>query len=194
MVRIDVVGLGLFLLALPLVAAESVLPPLQTVDNLDLNRYQGRWYEIARLPNRFQEDCARDVQVRYSLLEDGDVEVVNQCTVENGGVKSVTGMARKQDDSGPASKLEVRFAPAWLSFLPMVWGQYEVIDLADDYSWAVVGHPKRTYFWILSRSPSLEESTIEGILRRAREQGYEFNDLVRSRHSRIPGEASQSLR
>jgi len=185
---------GILLSALPLGAAKPVLPPLETVDNLDLNRYQGRWYEIARLPNRFQKSCAGDVRVRYSLLQDGQVEVVNQCAEQDGGVKSVTGLARKQDDDGPASKLEVRFAPAWLSFLPMVWGDYYVIDLAEDYSWAVVGHPERTYFWILSRSPSLDEQTIEGILSRAREQGYSFDELIRTRHSQIPGEVSDSSR
>ncbi len=180
--------------AWPLAAAKSDLPPLETVDNLDLNRYQGRWYEIARLPNRFQDDCAGDVKVRYSLLEDGDVEVVNQCATADGGLKSVTGLARKQDEDGPASRLEVRFAPAWLSFIPQVWGEYYVIDLADDYSWAVVGHPKRSYFWILSRSPNLSEPTIQGILRRAAEQGYSFDNLIRTRHNKIPGEVTDASR
>src|SRR5690606_24520544 len=100
------------------------------------------------------------------------------------------GMARKAEEGGPASRLQVRFAPAWLSFLPMVWGDYHVIDLAEDYSWAVVGHPERTYFWILTRKPTLDRDVVDGIVKRAQDQGYELSDLVWTKHGGIPGEVS----
>ena len=184
---------GLLAFVLPAGAAESTQAPLKTVNNLDLERYQGRWYEIARLPNRFQDDCAGDVRVNYTLHPDGRVDVLNQCAKSDGDLMSAQGMARKVDEHGPNSELQVRFAPAWLSFLPMVWGEYYVIDLADDYSWAVVGHPERTYFWILSRSPRLSETVVNDILDRARGQGYTLDDLIRTRHSGMAaGEAQTS--
>jgi apolipoprotein D and lipocalin family protein len=184
---------GLLTFGLPACAAESVHAPLKTVENLDLERYQGRWYEIARLPNRFQDDCAGDVRVNYTLRSDGRVDVLNQCAKSDGDLMSAEGVARQVQEDGPNSELEVRFAPAWLSFLPMVWGDYYVIDLADDYSWAVVGHPERTYFWILSRSPRLDETIVNKILDRAKAQGYTFDDLIRTRHSGIAaGEAHTS--
>lgn len=182
---------GLLAAAAPMAAARSDEAPLQTVDNLDLERYQGRWYEIARLENEFQEKCARNVRVRYSLRPDGAMEVVNQCDRGDGSLMSAQGLARKQDADGKASKLEVRFAPAWLSFLPMVWGDYYVMDVADDYSWAVVGTPDRDYFWILSRSPRLAETVVRGIVERAEQKGYDLDGLIRTQHSNIPGSTDQ---
>jgi apolipoprotein D and lipocalin family protein len=89
---------------------------------------------------------------------------------------SATGAARQVGEA----KLKVRFAPAWLSWLPMVWGDYWVIDLADDYSWAAVGEPGRKYFWILSRTPDMEEGVFQGIVERAEKQGYDLAGLVRT--------------
>ncbi len=160
-------------------AAEPADAPLTTVPALDLQRYQGRWYEIARKPNRFQKACARDVLVQYTLRDDARVDVFNQCTEDDGDLRSVTGVARIPDSASPA-KLEVRFAPAFLSFLPMVWGDYWVIDLDPDYRWAVIGEPEREYFWVLSRAPSLAPAVMEGILQRAKAKGYDLADIART--------------
>lgn len=159
-------------------AAEANPPPLHTVVELDLKRYAGRWFEIARLPNRFQTSCAGEVTATYRLRPDGKIDVVNECSTDDGAVKSAKGQARIVD--GPM-KLQVRFAPAWLSFLPMVWGDYWVMDLADDYSWAVVGEPAREFFWILAREPRLSEPEIQEIVKRAEEQGYDLSTMTRTR-------------
>jgi apolipoprotein D and lipocalin family protein len=148
---------------------------LKTVTAFDLDRYMGRWYEVARLPKRFQDDCAVNVTATYAKQPDGRLSVVNACRKAGGGMVSATGAARQAG----AAKLKVRFAPAWLSWLPMVWGDYWVIDLADDYSWAVVGEPSREYFWILSRTPEMEEGVFQGIVGRAERQGYDLAGLVR---------------
>ncbi|MBI1355050.1 MAG: hypothetical protein GC160_11945 [Acidobacteria bacterium] len=161
-------------------AAERSTAPLRTVESFDPARYAGRWYEIARLPNKFQTACAGDVQVRYSLLDDGRLSVYNECREADGDLRSVQGVARRADPDEPASQLEVRFAPAWLSFLPVVWADYQVIDLAPDYSWAAVGEPTRRYFWLLSRAPRLDEGTLKGILQRAEAQGYDLSGLIRT--------------
>ena len=158
--------------------AEGNRLELRTVDSVDLNRYIGRWYEIARLPNRFQDDCTGDVTAHYSMVEDGKLRVVNECRKAGGKLMSAEGAARR---TGPA-KLEVRFAPAWLSFLPAVWGDYWVIDLAEDYSWAVVGEPARKYFWVLARLPRIDEEVLRGIIERAEAQGYELSPMVRTEH------------
>ena len=177
------------LLALLTVAAsfgaEANLPELRTVDTVDLDRYMGRWFEIARLPNRFQNDCTGDVTAHYSLIEDGKLRVVNECRKAGDKLMSAEGAARR---AGPA-KLEVRFAPAWLGFLPAVWGDYWVIDLADDYSWAVVGERGRKYFWVLARLPRMDEEVLRGIIERAEEQGYELSTMVRTEHEDRVSEA-----
>jgi apolipoprotein D and lipocalin family protein len=156
---------------------------VQVVPAVDLTRYTGTWYEIARFPNRFQEFCAGDVVATYTLLDDGEIRVVNSCRDTDGVVKEAEGRARRQDADGPDTKLEVRFAPAFLSFLPFVWGDYWIIDLAADYSYAVIGGPDREYLWILARATTLPDSTYTGIKERLRAQGYEPGGLVRTSHS-----------
>ena len=106
-----------------------------TVPNLDLIRYAGKWYEIARYPNRFQKSCAGDVTAEYVLQADGRIQVINECRRADGSLNRAEGVARKANPSGPTSQLKVRFAPAFLSFISAVWGDYWIIGLADDYSW-----------------------------------------------------------
>jgi apolipoprotein D and lipocalin family protein len=170
----------LIVMSLPLLAAavESSVP-LETVESLDIERYLGRWYEVARLPNRFQQACAGEVTARYSLREDGKIDVINECVKQNGATIVAQGVARVVDPTN--TQLKVRFAPAFLSFLPLVWGDYWVLDLAPDYSWAVIGEPRRKYLWVLSRQPKLAEQTLQGALERAARQGYDPSTIVRTR-------------
>jgi apolipoprotein D and lipocalin family protein len=157
-----------------------VAAPLPTPDWVDLARYAGRWYEIARLPNRFEDHCAGDVAATYTLRPDGRFTVVNECRQGDGRTTRAEGVARLADEKGPASRLKVRFAPAALSFLPFVWGDYWIIDLAADYGYVAIGEPKREYLWILSRTPALEESVLAGIFDRVKKQGYDLTGLIRT--------------
>jgi apolipoprotein D and lipocalin family protein len=152
--------------------------PVQAVDSVDLQRYAGRWFEVARLPNPFQEKCARETTADYELLENGEIRVVNQCRQADGSVKRAEGRAKLARREGPTSKLKVRFAPAFLSFLPMVWGDYWVLDLTDDYSAALVGDPSRAYLWVLSRTPRLEDSTYRRMVATAAGQGFAVERLM----------------
>lgn len=163
------------LLAVAVLAQEE--GALKTVSSVDLDRYKGKWFEIARYPNKFQKKCVGNTTATYTIEGDGDIEVLNECLKKNGKIDRAKGEAKIVDESTNA-KLEVRFAPAFLSFLPFVWGDYWVIDLADDYSYAVVGDPKREYLWILSRTPELETSVYQGILRRVEEKGFNPSKLV----------------
>jgi apolipoprotein D and lipocalin family protein len=161
-------------------AQDKSARPLEVVPTVDINRYVGTWYEIARMPFKFQSQCAGDVTATYTLLEDGTVKVVNRCRKQNGEMDEAEGRAKRASDDGPNTKLKVRFAPAFLSFLPFVWGDYWIIDLAPDYSYAVVGEPDRKYLWVLSRTAVMDEATIQGILQRVRGQGYDLTGLIRT--------------
>ncbi|MBU0509276.1 lipocalin family protein [bacterium] len=158
-------------------------PPLEAVSEMDLHRYLGTWYEIARLPNRFQSQCAGDVTATYSLFDDGDIRIVNRCRTENGQMDEAEGRAKQARADGPNTKLKVRFAPAFLSFLPFVWGDYWIIELAPDYSYAAVGEPTRKFLWILARTPAMDETTLQKILDQVKGKGYDLTGLIRTQQS-----------
>ena len=151
--------------------------PLPTVPALDLDRYVGVWHEIARYPNRFQESCAGDVTATYTRNADGTIGVVNACRKADGETMRAQGVARMV---APPATLAVRFAPAWLAWLPLVGGDSWVIDLADDYRYAVVGEPSREYLWVLARDPRLADADWQRIVARLPALGYDPARLVRT--------------
>ncbi len=136
----------------------------------------GTWYEIAKYPNRFQKQCVADTRAEYSLMADGRVQVINRCRLQNGEMESASGIARKVGGAGSA-KLEVRFAPAWLSFIPAVWGDYWVIDIDDAYRLVAVSEPKRDYLWVLSRTPTVDAARYAALLARLGEHGFDLDRL-----------------
>lgn len=144
---------------------------LKTVSSVDLDRYLGKWYEIAKYPNRFQKKCAGNTAAEYTRKPSGAIEVLNKCVTSTGQIDEAKGEAKVVDRSTNA-KLKVRFAPGLLSFIPNVWGDYWIIDLDPEYRWAVIGEPKREYFWILSRESEMNDATYQGILRRAEGMGF----------------------
>jgi len=154
-------------------AGMKQLPPLQVVSHVDLDRYLGTWYEIARFPHRFQEGCVAS-RAAYTLLEDGKIGVLNQCYKGglSGELSSAKGKAWVVDKETNA-KLKVSF------FWPFT-GDYWIIDLGENYEYAVVGHPSRTYLWILSRTPEMEEALYNRLLERLQKQGYDTSKLIRS--------------
>lgn len=162
---------GLLLMSAPADAQD-----VRTVGRVDLDRYAGVWHEVARFPNRFQDQCVADVVATYTRRDDGRIDVVNRCRLADGGIDEAAGVARVVDTATNA-KLKVRFAPAWLSWLPMVWGDYWIVGLADDYSWATVGSPDRKYLWILSRTPALDASSLEAAKEAARANGFDIGRL-----------------
>jgi apolipoprotein D and lipocalin family protein len=160
----------------------ATLQALRLAPSVDLNRYAGRWYEIARLPNRFQQQCAGGVTADYTLRKDGRIDVVNRCRTTKGETEKAAGVARLADKSQPTSMLKVRFAPAFLSFLPQVWGDYQIMVLAEDYSYAMVGTPDRKYLWILARSPQLAEASYAHLVSEAAVQGFKVSNIERTVH------------
>ncbi len=144
---------------------------LQTVSSVDLNRYAGKWFEIARYPNKFQKKCVANTTATYTFKTDGTVEVFNECLVKNGTLDGARGQAKVVEGSSNA-KLEVRFAPKFMSFLSATWGDYWIVDLDNDYKYAAVGDPKREYLWILSRTPQMSDANYQDILRRVEKLGF----------------------
>jgi len=163
--------------AAPLHAQDAPADVPKTAERVDLDRYAGKWYEIARFPNRFQKQCAGNTTAEYAKRPDGEIDVINRCRTEDGKTDVAEGRARVVDAATNA-KLEVRFAPAALAWLPMVWSPYWIIDLAPDYSVAAVGDPKREYLWILSRTPKLPEATYEELVNRLTAQGFDTARLL----------------
>jgi len=162
------------LIALTSSRAESK-PPLRTVDSVDLNRYAGRWYEIARYPNRFQKKCSADTSAIYSLRNDGRIEVVNSCRKQDGEFTSSRGTAKVVDRKTNA-KLKVTF------FWPFS-GNYWIIGLDPEYRYAIVGEPSRKYLWILSRTPELNEALYNNAIRQIDAAGYDPSKLMLTRQS-----------
>ena len=149
---------------------------LTTIASLDVPRYMGTWFEIAKYPNWFQKKCATGARADYSLMADGQVQVINRCRLAGGEMTEAMGMARQ---IGPATspRLQVRFAPSWLSFLPFVWGDYWVIDLDQDYQLVAVSEPRRQYRWILSRTPQVDPVRYQRLLSRLQQQGFDLGRL-----------------
>jgi apolipoprotein D and lipocalin family protein len=169
-----------FALLLPALLLSAVLPAraaeVTSVDQLDITRYAGQWHEIARLPMFFQRKCVGEITAQYTLRDDGLVGVRNSCRNEDGETDTVDGVARRDD--GHPGRLEVRFAPDWLSWLPLTWADYWVIALDPEYQWAVVGEPGHEYLWILSRTPDMSRARFDELKAQATAMGYDLEELV----------------
>jgi apolipoprotein D and lipocalin family protein len=148
------------------------LKSLVTVSNVELSRYAGTWYEIARYPNRFQKGC-RNTTATYTPMENGDVNVLNRCSTDS-GEKTAHGTAKVVDPQTNA-RLKVTF------FWPF-YGDYWIIDLGEDYEYAVVGTPDRKYLWLLSRTPVMDEQLYNDILERIKLQGFDPAKLLKTEH------------
>lgn len=168
--------LGLYFWMAPSVQAQASSSALPTVSNVVLDRYAGRWYEIARLPMWFERKCIGDVSATYTVRADQRIDVLNRCRTET-GVISAQGIAEIPDPAYPG-QLRVRFAPDWLSWLPVVWGDYWIIDLDPQYRWVLVGAPSRDYLWILSRTPRLDVQVVTALKQKAATLGFSVDTMI----------------
>lgn len=157
--------------------------PLPTVASLDLQRYLGTWYEIDRLPMRHEPEDATDISAHYSLDDDGSVRVRNRC-IHKGELQEAIGRATPVDTSN--SRLEVSFLPEGLRWIPFTKGDYWVIALDADYSAAMVGNPDRKYLWLLSRQPEMDATMRDHYIARARQLGFDVDQLIHTPHTGHP--------
>ena len=158
-----------FLIGILAVANAQTDKPLKTVPKVDLDRYTGLWYEIAKIPNRFQRKCASGTTAQYALRDDGKIDVINRCVKKDGNIIAAKGIAQVVETASNA-KLKVSFVKIF--GLSLFWGDYWIIGLGEDYDFAIVGTPGRKYGWILSRTPSLSQEKLDEIYNILREQGY----------------------
>lgn len=167
-------------LILPACAGVDQKDRLPTVSSVDLARYAGTWYEIARLPMRFQRHCV-DLKAIYTNRSDGSVGVHNECVTDSGGVEQAEGVATVLDTTTNA-RLTVVFDNVFARLLGSSReGNYWILDLDPEYRTALVGTPDRRYLWMLSRAPQLDEATYRSLVERARRLGFSVSDLIRAR-------------
>jgi apolipoprotein D and lipocalin family protein len=167
---VSVRALGLAFLA-TLLACQTANPPLNVVNEVDLDRYVGRWYEIASFPQRFQRGCVATT-ANYTLRDDGRIRVENECrdVAFDGALRRAEGVAWVADPRSSQAKLKVQF------FWPFR-GDYWIIELDPDYRHAVVGHPSRDYLWILARTPTMDAADYAALLARIEAHGYDLARL-----------------
>jgi apolipoprotein D and lipocalin family protein len=158
-------------------------PGLTTVKRVELKRYAGKWYEISKIPNRFQRQCVGNTTAQYTIRDDGRIDVINRCQKENGDFDQAIGIAKAVDPVTNA-KLKVsfvRFLWRW-----WFWGDYWIIGLGTDYTYAIVGTPSRKYGWVLSRTPEMNPDQYESVVEELRKQGYNPGDFERTQQQSIP--------
>lgn len=157
-----------------------------SVDQVDLNKYAGQWYEIARLPMYFQRNCASDVTATYNLNKEPSgqlksVDVINECRKADGSMMKAEGLATPANDTG--SELKVTFLPSWIRWLPVGKANYWVLQLDQDYQTALVGTPDNKYLWMLSRTPTMSQTTFDQYKNVAKMQGYDIKKLEITTHT-----------
>lgn len=165
-------------------AESNVDKPLKAVQSFDLVRYQGTWYEVSKFPNHFQKKCVGgNTRAEYTLLPGEQIQVVNRCKLADGSMNEGRAIGRKATTDGSA-KLEVNFAPSWLSVLPFVWGNYWVVELDKDYQLAAISEPNREYLWVLSRTKTVNPVAYSELLSRLKDKGFDTTKLELTTHNK----------
>ncbi|KAL4319873.1 hypothetical protein GQ457_18G002750 [Hibiscus cannabinus] len=165
---------------------------MEVVKGLDLERYMGRWYEIASFPSFFQPKNGQDTRATYTLNQDGTVHVVNE-TYTDGKKVSIEGTAYKANPNSDEAKLKVKFyLPPFLPIIP-VTGDYWVLYIDEDYQYVLVGGgPSKKYLWVLCRQTQLDDETYNFLMEKAKEFGYDVSKLHKTPQSDSPPEGDNT--
>ena len=170
------VGLGMATMAY------AQTKPLHVVEKVELDKYLGVWYEVARKPMYFQNMCDRDVSATYTLNENGNIAVDNRCYAQDGKLNQSSGEAFVQN-APFNSKLKVSFLPESIRWLPVGRGDYWILKIADDYQTVLVGEPKRKYMWVLSRSAQPDPAVVKEYLDYAQSVGFDLSDIIHTKQT-----------
>lgn len=154
--------------------------PLSSVPVLDLERYLGTWFEIGRLPLKWEDDNATNVTATYSLNEDGTVKVDNRCFDNNNEPTQSLGVAKPVPDQ--PGQLTVSFLPKYLRWIPFTEGDYWVLKIDEAYEHSLVGAPNMENLWLLSRTPHIEPGVREEYLAEATRQGFDLSAWITPVH------------
>ena len=179
---IKIALLGMFVAGiLSSLAAYAEPKPLVAAEKVELDKYLGVWYEVARKPMYFERKCIYDITATYTLNENGNIVVDNKCYDLEGNLQRSVGEAFVSN-APFNSKLRVSFLPEGVRWIPVGRGDYWILKLDDDYQTVLVGEPKRKYLWILSRTPQLKKEQIQEYLNYAKSQGYNVSDVIYPEH------------
>ncbi len=154
---------------------------VNSVGFLDLNRYSGLWYEIGRLPLKWEDADASDITAEYTPEDDGSVRVDNRCIDKHGAPSQAIGRATSVN--GQAGRLEVSFLPEFLRWIPFTKGDYWVLKIDDAYTVALVGTPDHKNLWLLAREPRIDRGMEAAYLDEATQQGFDLEEWIRPRQS-----------
>lgn len=165
----------------PSYGKEFQMTKVTAVPSIELERYLGRWYEIARLPIKYEDDAATDITANYSLNDNGTIRVDNRCF--NGKAKPAQAIGRATPIDDANSRLKVNFLPAGLRWLPFTDGDYWILKIDPEYRTVLVGTPDRKYLWVLAREPTVPPAMLEEYLSEARRQGFDLANLIRPSHT-----------
>lgn len=158
-----------------LLLAESA-QKIRPVSFVDLKRYTGTWYEIARLPNATETNCMR-ITTEYTLKQNGLLSILSRCTKENGYARESQGKVRI-NNSPSNSMMSTNFVPHWLSWTGIGWEDYWIIDIDKNYQFAVISDPNKDYLWILSRKESIDKTIYEKIIDKLKNQHFDLSHLI----------------
>lgn len=153
--------------------------PPQTVPYVDIARYMGKWYEIARIPNSFQKSCRSEITATYQLLANGQIQGVNTCRKANGQLFDLVVKGTVQDKSN--AKIVFKITSSWLRWIPMLSADYWVVDLASDYRYAAVSTANHQYVWLLARQPQLSAADYQLLLERLAGQGFDVSKIIKNK-------------
>ena len=177
------VWLVCFIVVLASCAGMQSREPVPTVSSVDLVRYAGTWYEIARLPMWFQRHCV-DSKAVYTTRPDNKIGVHNECVTDSGKLDQVDGIATVVDTKTNA-RLTVTFDNFFARLVgPSREGNYWIVDLDPDYTVAMVGTPDRRYLWILTRTPQLNEAMYQQLVAKAQRLGFPVPELIKATRRR----------
>lgn len=149
---------------------------VRAIDHLDVDRYLGQWFEIGRLPLKWEPDGARDITAQYSANDDGTIRVDNRCIDGTGEPTQSVGRAKQAGEK--TSELTVSFLPEFLRWIPFTEGDYWVLRIDDDYTHSLVGTPDRKNLWLLARTPQVEAEVVDSYLETARSMGFDLADWI----------------
>ncbi len=152
-----------------------------SVGTLDLNRYSGLWYELGRLPLRWEDADASDITAEYTPEDNESVRVDNRCIDKRGAPSRAIGHATRVN--GQPGRLQVSFLPQLLRWIPFTKGDYWVLKIDDAYSVALVGTPDQKYLWLLAREPRIDDATKAAYLAEATRQGFDLGRWITPRQS-----------
>jgi apolipoprotein D and lipocalin family protein len=151
--------------------------PITVERKIDLNRYQGRWYEIATIPSKFEKGCI-NVTSEYSLQKDGTFNIVNECrTIETGNLKKSFGKAILKDP-GTNSKFKIKFRGPFKR-------DYQILSVGNEYEYALAGDQSRKRLWILSRKPILSKNVVDQLIDKAKNEGFDVGKIVFIKHNHL---------